>query len=1073
MLKMQLPMKKAEEGDDTAEDEKEHPELLSESAFTAAADRLQKTTEKAGFPFLTKEAVYEWFGLHLKPAKRVEFMYGLLHMCQPLELRFLGSCLEDLARKDFHVLRDFEIRANSPNDLGLLTDAVDPVTRSKLLVCLSLLGSDNRECAGVLFRILSHVDPALLVSSYPDSPFDPFRALSGDSDGDGTQSRGFGPFIESRSGFLEQLAVLFTMASLHPAFLFHQRGKLRMQLEKLEHALLKDQTRHHYNQYNTHTQSRPRKQECLFASTEVCVNEKTQSHDLTSLHHSRKAERDGKAHAVHIEKIVLKGISRGKTDREYSFEVKWSDLSTSSVTKTHLELENFLLKLPKEHSTDTFERGILRLLNQGQKREGSEVEQSLKEKFLAAPHAFRHTGKVCVFFHCGSSSSHSLSCSLCNHVSSGKPYKEDCSEASSQEEDTEPYVQGHRKKPGNKSPNLNLWGAEAKRMDRGSENNGLAEWKKKSCALKPTFSQNTKPVGGEGERSSTKPKARAALDGSEKGERRVGGVHYISNGTKSQLSPLTHNYKGKDNGPRQNTYGETSSESYSSPSSPQHDGRESFESEDEKGKDTDSHSDDSRKSVADPVLVCPVTGEPTDALHPLIPLEQGGQEIHTEGTLHGTAMEFHQLPFAHHVPFPIPNGPAILTTGTSPQQPDTKVGTELMMPHPGVIPTPSITLNDPEKCSSEAPSAIQSFNTSVLGLQSPGSSVLQPILQRFKTAGAQSGTESGVLVPPPHQSPMGTISVVPSGTPFPPALQAAYARADQVLSSVTLPESHTKPQGLTLPSALPPSFSLSVPSTGIPPMGTVGSIGTASSSQVPAPVVPTHTPGPAPSPIPALTHSTAQSDANSYINSSASNSIPQLQQLPAAQQVLCCNACGCRGSCGSSHAPNYYFPTQIAPRQVFNVPPIFQLTSLCSSSYINQLTQATQSNGASQVPFYPAAPTAFAGGTLLHPHSHAHSDHVLSSQTASFGLQQMTAFNRFYQPIYATMMQGTGSGPGMGLGAVSGGINKKNGSISCYNCGGSGHYAQDCKQPPSDATQQGGFRLKYAPHSEALDNNPD
>lgn len=364
------------------------------------------------------------------------------------------------------------------------------------------------------------------------------------------------------------------------------------------------------------------------------------------------------------------------------------------------------------------------------------------------------------------------------------------------------------------------------------------------------------------------------------------------------------------------------------------------------------------------------------------------------------------------------------------------------MPHPVVIPAPSVAIHDPEKCSSEA---VQSFSTSVLGLQAPGSPVLQPILQQFKTAGLQSNPETGVLVPPALKSPMGAISVVQSGTTFPSALQAGYASADQLLSSVTPGESHTKPQGLTLPSALTPSFNLPAPTTGMPPMGTVGS-----SNQVPAPVVPTHASGPAPSPIPALTHSTAQSDCNSYINSSVSNSAPQLQQ-----QVLGCNACGCRGSCGSSHTPNYYFPTQVTPRHVFNMPPVFQLTSLCSSSYLSQLSQTPQNNGASQVPFYPAAPGAFAGGTLLHPHSHTHSDHVLGSQAASFGLQQMTAFNRFYQPMYATMIPGTGSGPAMALGTVSGGINKKNGSISCYNCGGSGHYAQDCKQSPVDATQQG------------------
>ncbi len=86
---------------------------------------------------LDKEAVFEWFGLQLNPSGRVELLCGLLHMCQPLELRFLGACLEDLARRDFTVLRDYEIRANCPADLEGLVDVSDPVVLSKLLVYLS------------------------------------------------------------------------------------------------------------------------------------------------------------------------------------------------------------------------------------------------------------------------------------------------------------------------------------------------------------------------------------------------------------------------------------------------------------------------------------------------------------------------------------------------------------------------------------------------------------------------------------------------------------------------------------------------------------------------------------------------------------------------------------------------------------------------------------------------------------------------------------------------------------------------------------------------------------------------
>ncbi|CAF92505.1 unnamed protein product, partial [Tetraodon nigroviridis] len=169
-----------------------------------------------------KETVFEWFGLRLTPARRIELMCGLLHMCQPLELRFLGSYLEDLARKDYHILRDFEFRANSSNDLALLTDVTDPVVLSKLLICLSLLGSDNRECAGILYRTLSQVDPTAFSSP-------PFREPPQPHPGYPPPEPGCG-----RAGALEHLSLLFTMASLHPAFHFHQGEKFREQLDKLE-----------------------------------------------------------------------------------------------------------------------------------------------------------------------------------------------------------------------------------------------------------------------------------------------------------------------------------------------------------------------------------------------------------------------------------------------------------------------------------------------------------------------------------------------------------------------------------------------------------------------------------------------------------------------------------------------------------------------------------------------------------------------------------------------------------------------------------------------------------------------
>ncbi|KAM7413965.1 hypothetical protein PAMA_018992 [Pampus argenteus] len=151
-----------------------------------------------------REGVYRWFS-SLSSAQRAEFLCGLLDLCVPIELRFIGSCLEDLARKDYHSLRDAEIKANNPTDLSGLTNITDEVVRSKLLVSLALLGSDNREAAGVLYRTLTHIDT--VINNYG-------LALN-----DGRTE--------------EQFMLLFTMASNHPAFSFHQKQVLRQQLGQI------------------------------------------------------------------------------------------------------------------------------------------------------------------------------------------------------------------------------------------------------------------------------------------------------------------------------------------------------------------------------------------------------------------------------------------------------------------------------------------------------------------------------------------------------------------------------------------------------------------------------------------------------------------------------------------------------------------------------------------------------------------------------------------------------------------------------------------------------------------------
>uniref|UniRef100_A0A8C4QSN9 Uncharacterized protein n=1 Tax=Eptatretus burgeri TaxID=7764 RepID=A0A8C4QSN9_EPTBU len=117
-----------------------------------------------------------------------EFACGLLALCHPLEVRFLAACLEEMARRDGVALRNAEDRANSANS--------DASARGRLLVSLALLRSDNREAAALLCRALQ---------------------------GNGPQR--------------DELLLLYTMASNHPAIAFQHKQTFRQVLHGLRKSL--------------------------------------------------------------------------------------------------------------------------------------------------------------------------------------------------------------------------------------------------------------------------------------------------------------------------------------------------------------------------------------------------------------------------------------------------------------------------------------------------------------------------------------------------------------------------------------------------------------------------------------------------------------------------------------------------------------------------------------------------------------------------------------------------------------------------------------------------------------------
>ncbi|XP_074432214.1 zinc finger CCHC domain-containing protein 2 isoform X5 [Larus michahellis] len=1036
-----------------------------------------------------KETVYEWFGLVLGSAQRLEFMVGLLDLCNPLELRFLGSCLEDLARKDYHCLRDSEAKANGLSDPGQLGDFRDPAVRSKLIVYLALLGSENREAAGRLHRLLPQVDSILQSCPARRPPAGAAEEEGAEEevvmvmDGAGENGQaGLPPAQGLGFGAQEELLLLFTMASLHPAFSFHQRVTLREHLERLRRALCGDQEEEGFGRHQA--QNDFSHSDCMSSNETSLLERTTAPHDGLPMA-SHRPQRE----AVHIEKITLKGVPRKRADKhlEYTFKVIWSDLSVTCVTKTHQELQEFLLKLPKELSSEAFDKTILRALNQGfQKREErrhADLEPIIRQLFSNTSQAFLQNQRVYNFFQSISSES------LHTH-------------------NVMQHTTVHKKHNG-KSPVANSTSsAKCSSLDslniQHSEQNGVMDWRRKSCIVQqhPEHCTNLLDQHTTEKRSLStvsKKKGKPQLE-KEKAKKTDCRLNNRTNGVRVAASQHIRTGTAKDlnldAGSGHDTCGETSSESYSSPSSPRHDGRESFDSEEEKDRDTDSNSEDSgnqnttrftgysavsssnmNKSSTQISSVNNENGSLSED-----PLNAKFQHISFMPALHCVMHSAAQKPEAV-VPPPISaDGKTMGMLVTTPVA-VSPVRESANSPPGGMGP---VTSGEPEKRLELMASPLPVPSTFLPHSVQPGSPALHLAIHRLKMPSPQGSSESCTVNGP--QQPTGNLSIgspntafIPVHNPgsFPgspvPTTDPITKPASQVVGlNQMVPHIEGNPGAIPQPTNLkvvlpaaglstaappPPPASYALPgsphATSVLPNQNTNVLNTVATSSPPQsaglgvgqvqstvpPAIPTHTPGPAPSPSPALTHSTAQSDSTSYINAVGNNNTNGTMLPPQQLGSGPCGSCGRRCSCGTNGSLqiNSYFYHNPLHGQVYRVPSFFTLPSLCNGSYLNQ---AHQSNG-TQLPFF-LHQSPYANG-LMH-------DPVMGSQ-ANYGMQQMAGFGRFY-PVYPApnvVANTNGSGP------------KKNGNVSCYNCGVSGHYAQDCKQSSMEASQQGTYRLRYAP----------
>lgn len=143
------------------------------------------------------ELCYE-FGT-LSPHQRIDVLSGLLEMCLGPELRFIGSVVVDLCKKDYIYLREQENKANKPEELTSLKQNPTDIKnlQQTMALNLALLHTDNTHCASIVFDILEN-----------------------------NMKQAFSITTATEKESVDIILLVLTMAMRHPAFTFYQRTEL-------------------------------------------------------------------------------------------------------------------------------------------------------------------------------------------------------------------------------------------------------------------------------------------------------------------------------------------------------------------------------------------------------------------------------------------------------------------------------------------------------------------------------------------------------------------------------------------------------------------------------------------------------------------------------------------------------------------------------------------------------------------------------------------------------------------------------------------------------------------------------
>uniref|UniRef100_A0A8C5PWV9 Zinc finger CCHC-type containing 14 n=1 Tax=Leptobrachium leishanense TaxID=445787 RepID=A0A8C5PWV9_9ANUR len=1045
-----------------------------------------------------RDGVYRWFSA-LSSSHRIEFLCGLLDLCIPLELRFLGCCLEDLARKDYHCLRDAEIRANNPADLATLTNLTDEVVRSKLLVCLALLGCDNREAAGVLCRTLTHSDSIINNSGLQLS--------------------------EGRTG--DEFLLLFTMATNHPAFSFNQRQLLRKELCHIQGRqgapCSKAPATCAKGAMRVETPSTP--------NTSVGNSLANALH--TSAHSTDESlpkRPSGKHSKVNVEKIEVKVLPHKKKEKnsDCCFEVLWSDSSVSLVSKSSAEIIDLILKLSHLFPEENLEKCIpygVRTDSFSAERNHVDLELDLRYLVSLPSHVLK-SDLVKKFFSnspshqtqqntnpsstphlkvntlvgasirpiCGVASIQSSQSSITSHHSS--VILSPCSHAGSTGSTSLVYRPAVEATSSVISSNLS--------GPQTEEQQEILEWLRKlrlhkyysvfsQLSMKKFLSLTEEDLNKfESLTTGAKKKLKTQLElEKEKSEKRCLNPapcsSYNSSGGVARVPPTSHV------GPVQNIHcshsaelsvdveapnhpmpqeGSSFSDYSSSPSSPMglQAREESSDSAEEMDKRLGRHLDcgEKEKSI---LLVNHFTSNSVRPTAQVLPV-QNDTGSNPAGH-HPLPLQIMTVNSSHMAPIHLMN------TMHKPERANTELKLLQSSSHS------LLSSEERSKGSAGLRGSIKlekNFSNMVLDVKGSSSSLqptqVLPVMTESNTIHQTVGfgfrtrlgtSASGDRVLKPGQQPALMVdSSAPATIASTPIFHVARTPVKLLVSESSLVGQTTgtsvspaiiTPRNLLYTANTKVAFSAM---SGLPVAQMPGNFcanSTASSGTYPSSFSNMANLQSCPAPSSSPTNSSASetsfysgSGSTPSVNIHITNPTPNhhhVHHQQPQQQAGCsvCSSCGCSGSCGSgSMTVNYgnYFQHPFSGPSVFPFS-LLPFNPVCNNGYIN--TQQ-YSNSAT----FPVVHAPY--NSTLNP------DTMLTGQPG-FTLPPMQNYLAGTAGVYQPQ--------GM-MASINGTAHKKNGNLSCYNCGASGHRAQDCKQPSMDFNQQGTFRLKYAPPPDGLDS---